>query len=79
LKKHNVSATNELLQIQNELSKKLEAVLQIDDTINLKEAEVNKLQQSLESLAEKIGNARRKQTNPFTENVNSLLHKVGMP
>jgi DNA repair protein RecN (Recombination protein N) len=53
--------------------------LQIDDTINLKEAEVNKLQQSLESLAEKIGNARRKQTNPFTENVNSLLHKVGMP
>ncbi|MBS1592090.1 MAG: DNA repair protein RecN [Bacteroidetes bacterium] len=79
LKKHNVSTTNNLLQIQNELGKKLEAVLQIDDTIQLKENELFELQQNLENVAEKINIARKKQVIPFANNVNTLLHKVGMP
>ncbi|MBS1643389.1 MAG: DNA repair protein RecN [Bacteroidetes bacterium] len=79
LKKHNVSTTNNLLQIQNELAKKLEAVLQIDDTIQLKEKELFELQQNLENAAEKINIARKKQVIPFANNVNTLLHKVGMP
>ena len=79
LKKHNVSTTNNLLQIQNELAKKLEAVLQIDDTIQLKEKELFELQQNLENAAEKINVARKKQVIPFANNVNTLLHKVGMP
>lgn len=79
LKKHNVSTTNNLLQIQNELGKKLEAVLQIDDTIQLKEKELFELQQNLENVAEKINIARKKQVIPFANNVNTLLHKVGMP
>lgn len=79
LKKHNVQTTNELLAIQNELEQKLQAVLQIDDTIVAKEKQVADLLKQANDLAVKISTNRNKQSNPFAKNVNDLLHKVGMP
>ena len=43
LKKHGVQTTNELLQIQKQLKEKLQAVLNMDETIQQKEKESNKL------------------------------------
>lgn len=79
LKKHNVQTTNELLSIQTELEQKLQAVLQIDDTILAKEKQVADLLKQANDLAVKISTNRNKQSNPFAKNVNDLLYKVGMP
>ncbi len=79
LKKHGVTTTNELLTIQSELEQKLQAVLNIDEAIIAKEKEVVSFLSQAETIAEKISKARHKQTKPLEENVNTLLHQVGMP
>lgn len=78
-KKHGVSTTNELLAIQQELEKKLQAVLHIDEAIQQKEKETARLLQEALQLAGKIAEARRKQIKPFEDKVNKLLAQVGMP
>ncbi len=79
LKKHALQTTNELLALQQELSKKLEAVLHIDDTILSKEKEVAALFKQAEHLAERISAARQQQIKPLESEVNRLLTQVGMP
>lgn len=78
-KKHNVHTTAELLQIRNELEQKLQAVLNIDDAIVVKEKETLDLKQSATKKANEISAARQKQSQPFIEQVNKLLAQVGMP
>lgn len=79
LKKHALQTTHELLALQQELSKKLEAVLQIDDTILSKEKEVAVLYQQAEQLAQQISATRQQQIKPLESEVNRLLTQVGMP
>jgi DNA repair protein RecN (Recombination protein N) len=79
LKKHSLKTTNELLQLQQELEQKLQAVLNIDDAIAQQEKEVTKLQIEAQKMADAISKARHKQVNPFEEKVNTLLAQVGMP
>lgn len=78
-KKHGVQTTAELLQIQEDLSKKLQEVLQLDDTILAKEKAVAAMQQDLEKQAAVIGKARKAAVAPFEKEVNRLLKQVGMP
>ena len=78
-KKHGVSSTEELIKIKNELAEKLQAVLQIDDTILQKEKVVALLEKELKLLSDHISERRQKQIKPFTEKVNKLLSQVGMP
>lgn len=79
LKKHAVKTTNELLQIQNDLSEKLQAVLNIDEEIKSVEKEWEQLIKEAETLAGKISASRTKQIKPFEEKVNLMLRQVGMP
>lgn len=79
LKKHGVTTTAELLAIQSDLEEKLRAVLNIDETILVKEKQVVELLEQAETVAEKISKARQKQVTPLEKNVNALLHQVGMP
>lgn len=79
LKKHALQTTNELLALQQDLSKKLEAVLHIDDTILAKEKEVAALYKEAEQLAGSISTARQQQIKPLELEVNRLLTQVGMP
>ena len=51
LKKHGVKSTRELLAIQKQLEEKLQAVLNIDESIQQKEKEISKTRQSLNQLA----------------------------
>ena len=78
LKKHGVKTTNELLDIQYQLEEKLQAVLNIDDSIQKKEKEVLKTKQALNKLADKISEGRVKQVKPLEEKVNKLLMQVGI-
>lgn len=79
LKKHTVKNTTELLEVQAQLSGKLQAVLNIDEAIAIKEKDTQLLFTSAKELAAQLSKNRRKQTKPLEEKVNALLHQVGMP
>lgn len=79
LKKHGVQTTNELLQIQQSLEEKLQAVLNIDNDIAAKEKQTAQLHKEAENIAVKISKARHAQTEPLYKKVNILLAQVGMP
>ena len=78
-KKHNVNSTNELIAIQKQLEEKLQAVLNIDEAIQKKEKESNRLFNESTKLAGKISDNRQKQITPLETKVNKLLVQVGMP
>lgn len=78
-KKHGVQTTRELLLIQQELERKLQAVLNIDETISQKEKEEGKLLDAAKKQATVLSTARHKQIKPLETKVNKLLTQVGMP
>jgi len=79
LKKHGVQTTNELLQIQTALEEKLQAVLNIDESIKALQIKVDELFDSAKQQATVIAAARVAQIPPLCEKVNTLLAQVGMP
>jgi DNA repair protein RecN (Recombination protein N) len=79
LKKHGLKTTADLLEKQQSLEEKLQAVLDIDMVIAEKEKETSRLFEEASSLAKNISTERKKQVKPFQDKVNSLLSQVGMP
>lgn len=79
LKKHGLQTTSELLALKNRLEEKLQAVLNIDESIASKEKVVQQLVKEAEGLAGKLSANRSKQVKPLQEKVNKLLQQVGMP
>jgi len=78
-KKHGVQSTKELLFIQQELEQKLQAVLNIDETMSQKEKEEGKLLEAAKKQAAVLSAARHRQVKPLETKVNKLLTQVGMP
>ena len=78
-KKHKVQTTNELLAIQTQLEKELEAVLNLEDSITQLTITVAKQNKEVSQHAKNLTEKRNAQVDPFTKNVNQLLHQVGMP
>jgi DNA repair protein RecN (Recombination protein N) len=78
-KKHGIQTTQELLEVQQQLQEKLQAVLDIDVQINEKEKAAALLLQQAKESAAKISEGRRKQVKPLEDKVNKLLVQVGMP
>lgn len=79
LKKHGVKTTNELLQIKESLNQKLQAVLNIDETIAQLEKEYAHGLVQAEELALRISEKRKGQVKPLEQQVNKMLVQVGMP
>ncbi|MFT3910511.1 MAG: DNA repair protein RecN [Ferruginibacter sp.] len=79
LKKHNSTSTAELLLIQEDLQKKLEAVLNISSSIEELETEAKRIYAECMKTAQAISENRAAQIKPFTTKVNKLLVQVGMP
>ncbi|MEY3619857.1 MAG: repair protein RecN [Bacteroidota bacterium] len=78
-KKHKVQSTAALLEIQQALSKDLEAVLHIDEAIENYTKKVAAAEKAISALANDLSEKRKKQAAPFTKQVNTLLKQVGMP
>ena len=78
-KKHKVQSTAELLAIQTQLEKDLEAILNLDGTIAQLTQKVAEQAKQVKKIADSLSEQRNKQVAPFTKNVNQLLHQVGMP
>ena len=79
LKKHKVQTTAELLQITAQLEKDLSEVLNLNDHIKELTEQVQKLEKEVVAAATLLSTKREKQMMPLTQNVNKLLHQVGMP
>jgi DNA repair protein RecN (Recombination protein N) len=79
IKKHGVKTTSELIAIKNDLAKKLEQVLHLDDSIIALEKEAAEILVIAELQAKKISASRSKIIPDFEKKVNSLLKQVGMP
>ena len=79
LKKHGVTNTAQLLEIQETLQQKLDAVFNITNAIEKAEKESKKLFDEATVLAIKINTNRVAQVKPFVQKVNDLLTQVGMP
>jgi len=79
LKKHSVTNTAQLLEIQETLQQKLDAVFNITNAIEKAEKESKKLFDEATVLATKINTNRVEQVKPFVQKVNDLLKQVGMP
>ena len=79
VKKHGVKSTNELLLIKEQLSQRLQAVLNIDEEIANAEKDFVQLITKAEEHASVISEARRKQAIPLEGQVNKMLAQVGMP
>ncbi len=78
-KKHGVTATAQLLEIQEALQQKLDAVFNITSNIEKLEKESATLFTEATNIATKINANRNAQTKPFTQKVNALLAQIGMP
>lgn len=78
-KKHKVQSTAALLELQEALSKDLEAVLHIDEAIETYTKKVAASEKDISALAADLSDQRTKQATPFAKQVNHLLHQVGMP
>ena len=79
LKKHKVQTTAELLSIAAQLEKDLTEVLNLNDQITELTTLVKKLEKEVITAAAGLSSKREKQITPLTNNVNKLLHQVGMP
>lgn len=79
LKKHGLQNTSELLQLQEQLSAKLRAVLDLDDAIAAAEKETAATFEQAGAKAGKLSANRAKQVKPLEDKVNVLLAQVGMP
>ncbi len=78
-KKHAVSTTGQLLEIQELLQQKLDAVFNITTAIVTTESKVEKYFADANTIAKKISANRKKQIAGLEENVNKLLFQIGMP
>ncbi len=79
LKKHGLHTTAELLALKEELEKKLESVLDLEDAIVKIEKEVELLSKQTMEQAAGLSEKRKKQVKPVETKVNHLLNQVGMP
>ena len=79
LKKHGMQNTHELLALQEGLSGKLKAVLDMDDAIAAATKQTALSFEQAGALASKLSASRTKQVKPLEDKVNALLVQVGMP
>lgn len=79
LKKHGVKTTTELLQVQAQLERKLQDVVNMDDEIARLKKETAQVREQAAAVADQLHAARSKQIKPLEKKVNELLGRVGMP
>ncbi len=78
-KKHGVSKTTDLINLRDELHKKLLDSLNIEEEIHEKEKMVEALVKEAMTIAKNLSVKRKAQIGGLEDKVNFLLKKVGMP
>ncbi len=78
-KKHNVATVSELLEIKEDIDKRLSEVNSLDEKIKKMHSEHGDLTAEVAASAKKISQKRIKGIGPIESSVKSLLTKLGMP
>jgi len=78
LQKHQATTTQQLLEIQEDLSQKVEIPEQLDDTISLKKDQILKLENTLNNLAETLHQKRSKILPDLVNQLEANLKNLGM-
>jgi DNA repair protein RecN (Recombination protein N) len=79
LKKHNVSDTDGLLEVQHQIAEKISRVLNLDDDINKAKQDAERLEKQAQDLAITLSKGRKEVVSGFETDVKNLLKRVGMP
>ncbi len=79
MKKHGAKQTQELIDLQTRLSEKIQSSHNLEAQIETLRSSTRNQADSLRAQAEVLHNARAAVIEPWTEQVNRLLHQVGMP
>jgi len=77
--KHSVSEIKELIAIKNDLKSKIDNTESLDETIGVKEQEIQKLNEKLNQIALKIHKKRTKIIPVFVSKLEAILSDLGMP
>jgi len=78
-KKHHTDSVTDLIEIREELAKKVETVANIEDSIGQKREEVNMLTQKTDAWAKKISEGRKAVIPKLNERLQKNLASLGMP
>ena len=78
-KKHRVNTLEELLQVQTDLSQRIDKVSSLGDEITDAEAQVEQLEQTLKKLAADLSASRKKVISQAEKEMQRMLASVGMP
>lgn len=76
---HNVSTVTELIDIRNDLEKKIEEINSIDYTSEEKKKRVDELHKQTGRLADRLSANRKKAIPAIEREINGLLKELGMP
>jgi DNA repair protein RecN (Recombination protein N) len=79
MQKHSVSEISELIQIRENLTKKVSDTEHLDESISEKEMEIATIKSQLESEAKTIHTNRKKIIPQLTEQLETILATLGMP
>ncbi|MDG1264539.1 MAG: DNA repair protein RecN [Flavobacteriaceae bacterium] len=77
--KHQCQTIEELISIQENLSKKVDSTATLEQDLIVLNKEINELEQELQKLTENLSDNRKKTLPSFTEELESLLEILGMP
>ncbi|USD25282.1 DNA repair protein RecN [Flagellimonas marinaquae] len=78
-KKHHTDSVTDLIEIREELAKKVETVANIEDSIGQKREEVDMLTQKTDAWAKKISEGRKAVIPKLNERLQKNLASLGMP
>ena len=77
--KHHLNDYSQLLQLREDIKKKVDEFSNIDEILEDKEKEVKKLEKDLMSKASDLNKRRMKAKTSFEKEVTSVIHQLAMP
>jgi DNA repair protein RecN (Recombination protein N) len=78
-KKHQVQTVGELISIQQELEKKMDYTLNLDENIAALKKKMEATYKELLAAGKRLSEARKKSADPIKKELEALLREVGMP
>ena len=79
MKKHQVNTLDGLLEVKNSLLQYDQMMITLEEELKHKEKEIDVLIRGLEADAKTLHQKRKKEAPVLQENINNILHKIGMP
>lgn len=77
--KHRVNSVHELIAVRDRINEKLQSIYSMDDEIEQTRKSLDQSEQSLNKIASKIADNRKKAIPVFEQNITAILKELGMP